>query len=539
MTAAEPAAATAVRQPSSVHNIWLISREYGQLAGAGGVKDVVKQLACALARSGRQVRVVIPCYGFMNPGKLGFSRLTSFKVDLSYAQEERQEQVCIWQRREEVAIYLVDSPRFRTKGDIYTYTAAEARKNPSKQKGLGHSDYFAMNILQQKAALALMIRLNEHPDIIHCHDGHTALLPAMLREIEGYRHYFHRTGCVVTIHNAGMGYHQEVADLPFAKAVTGLPQVVVDNNLLAGAFDPLLTAAAYALLNTVSENYARELRETDDDKLTGWLGHTLAKRGFSLAGVTNGIDPAAYNLKNYQALGLAAGFVPGSTATKNKAGKAACRRALITALAVGRMTGLKQTGHLDWLPQLPLFTFVGRFTAQKGIDKLHEALKKLLLIQANFQILILGSGQKDEEDKLRLLARQPNNSGRICLLRGFAPITATRIFAAGDFFLIPSRYEPCGLTDFQAQLFGNLPIAHAVGGLVKVLDGKTGFTYDAHDSGALIAAMQRAIDVFATKNPALARMQKAAITLIRQKYTWDKVMGRYLELYHRSLPPPG
>ncbi|NOX25426.1 MAG: glycogen/starch synthase, partial [Deltaproteobacteria bacterium] len=132
MTAAEPAAVTAVRQPSSARNIWLISREYGKLAGVGGVKDVVKQLACALARSGRQVKVVIPCYGFMNPGKLGFTRLTSFKVELSYAQEERHEQVSIWQRQEEVAIYLVDSPRFREKGDIYTYTAAEARRNPGK-----------------------------------------------------------------------------------------------------------------------------------------------------------------------------------------------------------------------------------------------------------------------------------------------------------------------------------------------------------------------------------------------------------------------
>jgi len=512
-------------------NIWLISREYGQLAGVGGVKDVVRQLAQALARSKRQVKVVMPLYGFMNPQKMGFTKLTSFKVELSYAQEERYEQVSIWQRQTEVTIYLVDSPRFREKQDIYTYTAAEARQNPSIQKGQGHFDYFAMNVLHQKAALALMIRLDERPDIIHCHDGHTALLPAMLREIEGYRHYFHKTSCVVTIHNAGTGYHQEVADLPFARAITGLPQRVIDNNLLEKAFDPLLTAASYALLNTVSENYARELQESNDDKLTGWLGHALAKRGFSLAGVTNGIDPADYNLSNYKTLGLPTGFVPGSSTSKNKAGKAACKRDLITTLSRGRIVGLKQTGHLDWQPELPLFTFVGRFTAQKGIDKLQLALKKLLLIQANFQILILGSGQKEEEDRLRLLARQPANRGRICLLRGFDPITATRIFAAGDFFLIPSQYEPCGLTDFQAQLFGNLPIVHAVGGLVKVLDNETGFTYSEHSSEALIAAMQKAIELFETRKAALAQMQKAAISLIKKRYTWDKVMQHYLRLY--------
>jgi starch synthase len=525
---------TSPKSPKGINNIWQISREYGLLAGAGGVKDVVKQLAQALARDKRQVKVVMPLYGFMDPDKLGFSRLTSFKVELSYAQEERYEQVSIWQRREDITIYLVDSPRFREKQDIYTYTAAEARKNPYRHKGGGHFDYFAMNVLHQKAALALMIRLDERPDVIHCHDGHTALLPAMLRETEGYRHYFSKTGCVVTIHNAGNGYHQEVADLPFAEAITGLPKRVIKDNLLDEAFDPLLAAAPYALLNTVSENYARELQETDDDKLTGWLGHTLVQRRFQLAGVTNGIDPADYDLKQYKALGLPAGFIPGSTTAKSLAGKTACKQDLIASLSNGGIRGLKQTGHLDWQPELPLFTFVGRFTAQKGIDKLQSALKKLLLIQSNFQILILGSGQKAEEDKLRLLAQHPTNRGRICLLRGFDPIAANRIFAAGDFFLIPSQFEPCGLTDFQAQLFGNLPIVHAVGGLVKVIDNKTGFTYAEHSSEALAATMQKAITLFETDKTALAKMRKAALALIRKKYTWDKVMDRYLELYEKS-----
>ncbi len=514
----------------SVRKIWFISREYGLLAGVGGVKDVVKQLAAALARCKHQVTVVMPLYGFMNPAKLGFTRLTAFRVKLSYAQEERYEPVTIWQSRKDITIYLIDSPRFREKQDIYTYTAAEARHDPFKQKGQGHFDYFAMNVLHQKTALALMVRLAERPDVIHCHDGHTAILPAMVREVEGFRHYFNKTRCVVTIHNAGTGYHQEVADLPFAQAITGLPRRVIDDNLLAKSFDPFLAASSYAVINTVSENYARELQETNDDELTGWLGHELARRGVRLWGITNGIDPADYDLADYKALGLPAGFVPGSTA-KKMAGKAHCRQDLITTLATGKIAGLKQTGILDLCPELPLFTFVGRFTDQKGINILQIALKKLLPIQSNFQILILGSGEKEAEDTLNRLARSSVNRGRICLLRGFDPVIATRIFAAGDFFLIPSRYEPCGLTDFQAQLFANLPIVHAVGGLVKVIDGETGFTYKEHRPEALLTAMQRAMQLFETDKKTLRAMQKAALKLIQKQYTWDKVMNRYLELY--------
>jgi len=293
------------------NNIWVVSREYGDLAGAGGVKDVARQLSGALVRSGRQVRVVLPCYGFIDPQEAGFEVLDlGFDVDMSYPQEERREFVKIWRLAADPVLYLIDSPRFREKLGVYSYTAAEETLDSDHRYGAGHYDYFAMNVLLQKAALALMIRLDERPDIIHCHDGHTALLPAMIREIEGFRHYFHKAAAVVTIHNAGIGYHQEVADLPFAQVLTGLPESVIAANLLEGAFDPLLTAASYSLLNTVSENYARELQETLDDVATGWLGHRLMAKGIKLAGITNGIDPADFDPTRPEAFGLAAGFSP-------------------------------------------------------------------------------------------------------------------------------------------------------------------------------------------------------------------------------------
>jgi len=524
----------------SIANVWMLTREYDGLAGAGGVKDVARQLAEALARSGRKVSVVLPLYGFMDPKQLGFTPLQmAFEIDLNYAAEPRREYVRIFAKTEKPtakkgapAIYLIDAARYLEKKSVYTYTAEDEALDPFHHQGSGHFDYFAMNVLLQKAAAALMIRLDERPEIIHCHDGHTALLPAMLRETEGFRHFFAKTGCVVTIHNAGVGYHQEVGDLPFAEAITGLPEPLITNNLLDEKFDPFLAASPYAIMNTVSENYARELRETEEDALTGWLGHRLLARGVILKGVTNGINPADFDPGKPKGLGLAAAFNP---ASGDLAGKAKCRQSLIRALARHNLKTVHQIGTLGNRPGTPLFTFVGRLSSQKGVDKLLGALETLLPLDQNFQVLIQGSGSKEIEKALAGLAATPKNQGRICLLRGYDQQLANRIYAAGDFFLIPSRYEPCGLTDYIAQLFGNLPIVHHIGGLVKVKDGETGFSYPEHKSAALMGAMQTAMQTFRTRPKKILAMQQAAIRTIHDTYTWDKVLTHYLALYREAL----
>ncbi|MDD5759028.1 MAG: glycogen/starch synthase [Desulfobulbaceae bacterium] len=536
---------------ADINNIWIITREYGDLAGAGGVKDVARQLAMALAKTGHAVSVVLPLYGFMAPEHLGFSRLElNFDLDMSYPQEERREGVAIWHQKSEIDIYLIDAPRFREKSGIYTYTSSDEAHNPFHRQGTGHYDYFAMNVLLQKAALCLIIALAQKPDIIHCHDGHTALIPAMVREVDGFRHYFNKTGLVVTIHNAGQGYHQEIGDLAFARVITGLPKRVIDGHLLDGNFDPFLAAASYAEMNTVSENYARELRETADDALTGFLGHALLKRGVILQGVTNGIDPTEFDLREHKKLGLPTDFQPGIASpplvgsskkpsvrskgpslTEVLSGKDLCKQDLCAAIARHSLTGVRQNGSLAFQPDHPLFTFIGRLSTQKGVDIMVEALRHFLSADPTFQVLILGNGQKEIEESLIEMTRAPGYQGKICLLRGFDHILANRVYAAGDFFLIPSKYEPCGLTDFIAQLFGNLPIVHHVGGLVKVVDGETGFAYQQHSGAALVEAMQRALDTYHSSRPAIMAMQRAAVALIHARYTWGKVMNRYLDLY--------
>jgi starch synthase len=529
------------KQP--VNNIWMVSREYEGVAGSGGVKDVCCQLAEALAGSGKQISVVLPLYGFMNPCTLGFELINlSFEVNMNYEREDRKEKVTIWsQQKNDVTIYLADSERYREKQGIYTYTAEEEAKEPINRQGSAYHDYFAMNILLQKVALGLIIRLGEQPDIIHCHDGHTAILPAMVREQDGFRHYFRKTGLLLTIHNAGHGFHQEVDDLGFARAICELSNQVIHKNLLDGRFDPLLAASPYAVINTVSSNYARELRETNDDGMTGWLGHRLLARGVTLEGITNGINPGDYDPAHSKKLGLTASYNPGKG---ELSGKRKCKETMLRALGYNSRSraaacpeniAIKRHGWLNLKTEQPLFILIARLTHQKGIDIFCKALRNLLPKNKEFQVLVLGDGSKEYENEIISLTADKLFKGRVCLLQGYDNKVANRVYAAGDFLLLPSRFEPCGLTDYIAQLFGTLPIVHHVGGLVKVVDNKTGLAFKKLTPENLSRTMTRAIKLYKQKPEKILAMQQEAVLVIKKKYTWETVREEYLKLYQKSL----
>lgn len=534
--------------PRAIRSVWMVSREYEGVAGAGGVKDVTRQLAEALVAFGQvNVSVIMPRYGFVDvahpdctlvpvsttAGVIGGQHYGHvFTVDMNYTHEERRETVAVWRWvLNGVTLYFVEADRFAEKQNVYTYTEAEGKQQPWQVKGEGHYDYFAMNILLQKTALDLMILLAEHPDVIHCQDGHAATLPAMMREICGYRHYFRHSAAVVTIHNAGIGYHQEVRDLPFAAAVTGLPRHVLNTSLLNGSFDPFLAAAPYARLNTVSENYARELQETDEDHRTGWLGHALLARQVRLAGITNGIDPETFDPTQPQRLQLVAGF---DVRNGHLEGKRCCKAALLERLQAQGYSGrVVQYGILPCLPEEPLCVFIGRLTAQKGVDVLIESIASLIRTDASCRFLVFGSGAAHFEQALIQLAGQ--SRGRICFLKGFDPVLANTVYSAGDLFLIPSKYEPCGLTDYIAQLLGTLPVVHHVGGLVKVVDEETGFAYSGETATALTAAIVRALAVYRHEPDRFRGMQQKAVERIAELHTWKQVMESYRTLYQQAV----
>ncbi len=516
---------------AEIKEIYTLTREYRDLAGAGGLKDVAQELSEALVRKGIKVTVFMPRYGFLDVKALGFKETgLRFAVDMDYAHEERREDVSLWEKElNGVRIFLIEADRYAEKLGIYTYTEEEEKKEPWKKKGTGHFDYFAMNLLLQKTALCSAIRLGEAPQIMHCHDGHTACTPALAREIMGFRDYFPKTGFLITIHNAGLGYHQDVADLPFAKANTGLPWKVISDSLLNGSFNPFLCGAKYAVINTVSEQYAKELQETDLDAHTGWLGHTLKERGIKLYGITNGITPEDFDPRKPEKLGLPAGFDP---LQGDLAGKAVCRKELLRRIKEGDLR-VRHYGAPEDRPGWPLLTAISRLTEQKGINVLAQALRLLYEQGEEFLTVILGTGTPEIEESLMALAR--DFPDKMALLLGYDPSLANLIYAAGDFFVIPSNYEPCGLTDFMAQLMGNLPIVRHTGGLVKVKDGFNGFVYVEQRPDELAGAILRAFEIYRKEPEKIRQMIKQAVRHIYENYTWDKVSEKYLELYEKAL----
>jgi len=196
------------------------------------------------------------------------------------------------------------------------------------------------------------------------------------------------------------------------------------------------------------------------------------------------------------------------------------------------LVGLEIYGSLDSGPDRALYTFVGRLTGQKGVDILAGAVDHFLSTEADIQFLILGQGEKQIEEYLLKIVRRPQAKGKLCLLLGYNGQAAKYVYGSGDFFLVPSQYEPCGLTDLFAQMLGNLPIVHAVGGLIKVLPGVTGYSYKEHSVKALVAAIAEALSDY-TDNPGrLENLRRQAFAEVFRHYTWEKVLReRYLPLY--------
>ena len=569
--------------PHIVH----VARECAEIAAAGGVGDVVLQLALESARSGLKTTIILPHYG---PHQRDTVRETAaklapalpwprarvrvpepleFEIPMAYAEapervESARVETIVFEGRAQLTVALVVADRFTGKERPYTYTAAEAKAillappgtetvcgaeiPPPEfpvEEGHGHFDYFAMNVLLQRAALAWMEQTCDGPLVIHCHDAHTAMLPMIARHADPPSPCAD-SGFVVTAHNCGKAYRQRCADLRFVAAVSGTPFAAIAQCVIETEFDPFGAAALYAdHLTTVSDGYAWEVQRAwmptsgGDEEIVGF-SQFLAKNGVRIRGIPNGISADRKGPKALRGeIGRAA------LQTDDFGWKPEFRKRFVHR--VSRATMPKKWGigpncrhgHLKRLaPDGPLFTFVGRWTDQKGVDIVLCAAREVLQLHPEAGLCIFGEGSQSFvlSDMLELA---DEFQGRVVVVKGFSDVLARSIYAAGDFFLVPSRFEPCGLIDMIAQLNGNIPIVNQVGGLAKVVDGVTGIGYfatnDRTNMRGLVQGMRRAIALHADE-PSRTRVQRAASRAVRDNYNWKSVFRRYAPLYGISLP---
>jgi starch synthase len=466
--------------------------EYAPYAHTGGLADAVAGLSRCQAAAGVPTAVILPLHRSVH--RVGEELLPvgrPFPVEVGPRVE--------WARLYRVAA----SPRapriFFIEHDGYFN-----RPGPYGTGGQDYPDNGLRFAFFAQAALAAMPRITSAPVVIHAHDWHAALVPVYLRTRFGGHPFYDRARTVLTVHNAAFQGHFPEEMLH----VVGLPSWLYDWRLLEwyGRVNYLKGGMAFAdFVTTVSPTHARELLTPE-----GGFGlhEAFAALGDRLTGIVNGIDVEAWDPATDRQ--LTANF-----SANDLSGKRRCKAAL------QRTFGLPQRHNV------PLIGMAARLVAQKGLDLL---IGNTRLFADGAQFVFTGRGEARYETALTEIASHSHQ--RVGVRLGFSDRMARRIMAGADIFLVPSLYEPCGLTQMSSQRYGTLPVARRVGGLADTIeDGQTGFLFDAYTPAALTDAVEEAVDTYETP----ARWAWLVEHAIERDFSWTQSAAEYAAVYRRVL----
>jgi starch synthase len=486
------AAASVLTKPRP-RSVLFVASECAQFVKAGGLGDVVGSLPVALRALGHDVRIVIPRYdAIASEGLTRHADPVAVPLGRGEAWSAVLETVL---PGSDVPVYLLDHERLFGRGYLYDPPGGYAADN------LVRYAYLC------RGALRLCMHLGWIPDVFHVHDWPTALVPVYLNTVEAHGPLA-RAATVLTIHNLAHQAKFPAVDLP----ATHVPwsEFRADGLEDFGAVNPLKGGLYHATkLTTVSPRYAQEIRTREGG---AGLDRVTRFRGADLVGILNGIDEQVWNPGADPA--IAAPFD-----VDDPSGKAACKRAL------QREMGLAE--H----PDVPLIGVVSRLSEQKGTDVVLAALTRIL--DLDVQVVILGSGDRAAE--AYLLMRSHHGGDRLRAWIGFSERLAHRIEAGADFFLMPSRFEPCGLNQMYSQRYGTLPIVRATGGLDDTVENYdaatgsgTGFKLWDLNVDSLVATVHWAVETYRERPDHFRTMQGRAM---RKRFGWDLAAKRYAEVY--------
>ncbi len=482
--------------PTRPLKVLFVTSEAAPFAKTGGLADVSGALPRALKARGVDVRVVMPLYAGIDWNSLepleGSLRVpTWWGVGRGAVRIGRLP-------RSEVPVYFLEFHRYFDRPYLYG------------PPGDGYADNLERFTFLSRGALELCRAIGFTPDVIHANDWQTALVPVYVNTVE-WGKPLHGAGTVFSIHN--MAY-QGVTD-GGAMFVTGLGREHFNPSEFEhfGALNLVKAAIRHSnLLTTVSPTYAREIQ-------TGAYGcgldGPLRERGGDLVGIRNGIDVEEWNPATDEALHER------YTATR-LAGKAECKAAL------------QREAGFEVDPKRPLFASIGRMAPQKGLDVLAHALHRILDMGA--QLVLLGSGDRDAEHFFGTVAAQRHD--RFKAWFGFSERLAHRIEAGADFFLMPSRFEPCGLNQMYSLRYGTLPIVRSTGGLVDTVQqydertGEgTGFRFDDLTPDAIVNTVGWAMSTWHDRPKHIEAMRRRGMA---QDFSWDAAAAEYEALYRRA-----
>jgi starch synthase len=525
-------------------NIWMVSMEFAGIAEAGGVKNVSRSLSEELSRCGNKVTLFIPLFGCTS-----FDEIEDRKEDCLPAEiiricgkNETVSYTTAVLANTSIRVVFVTNPHFSEKLAVYTYTAEEEKADPSHKKGNGHVDSLLIEALFQRAVAQFgkNIQKTESPDIVLCEDAPAAVLPSYIACSR--LSVFKKTKCVVTIHNAGPAYHHEFNSIMTAGKYTGLPFFALCKALNGKRVEPFLLAAECAALTTVSTQYALELCDPSRTKETDGLSEIFARRRIHITGITNGIDYERYNPSDCSKSLLPYSYNPEQGEFD---GKYLCRNFFLSCFADKEweraelntndyLSGITRAGYLKPCidaAKTVYFSYHGRIVSQKGIEVLAAAAKNIVSMYENVRFVIIGQGETSLEQNMESLAE--SSGGRIVFFKGYNRAMARLASAVSDFIVLPSYFEPCGLEDLIAQIFGTIPVAHATGGLKKIEDSRTGFLYNENTPEKLTATLSALIERKEKAPDCFRKIAIDAAVCVHEKYSWHEVvLNQYIPFFN-------
>lgn len=472
----------------------MVAPEVAPLIKVGGLGDVVGALSKALAEKKHDVRIVMPKYAGM--------RTEAAKIldePLAVHLGGDQEYAKVWEMKlpgSQVICYLLEKDEFFDRASVYLGPSGKEEDNGRRFTFLS------------RAAIDLCYYLDWIPDVVHCHDWTTGLTPVYLNTTEEGRPMAHAAS-LMTIHNMRhQGWYA-----PDLIDYAGLPgSVYRPDGLESNGEVNMLKGSIYhsTKITTVSPSYAEEIKKPDEGCD---LDELLCYRAGDLIGVINGVDCSEWDPAKDPHL-------PANFSLNDLSGKAICKAAMQKAYG------------LEVNPSMPVFTVVSRLVDQKGLDLL-AAVGDRLMNEMQIQVAVLGTGDPVLEHVFGELAdRHP---GRFAAYIGFNNELAHLTVAGGDFLLMPSRFEPCGLSQLYAMIYGAPPIVRATGGLIDTVDQYiedegvgTGFRFDNANGDALFDTIGWACATFYDRPQDYHMLQRNGMS---RNYSWDESASTYEDIY--------
>jgi len=476
--------------------ILFVSAEVSPYAKTGGLADVAGSLPKALSAAGNDVRVVMPRYKSIQ-SKMSY--VTDFSVQMDNAKE-----TCIVRETEmeynsgniakSLPVYFIDSYHYYDREGIYC-----------------HFDDGDRFIFFCKAVLEMLPKINFQPDVIHCNDWHTGPICMLLAEHYHKQSFYANISTVYTIHN--LEYQGNFSPDIVRLFNLGYDFFNPDKTEFYGQFSFMKAGIVYSdIINTVSEMYAKEIQTPQyGEKMEG----LLSKRAHDLFGIVNGIsyeqfDPETdqWIVKNYNA----------DSYKDKKENKQAVQKEM----------GLP-------LKAVPMIGLVSRLSGQKGLNLILEQIDNLM--KYDVQFVLLGTGDEYYENEFKNIeGRYP---GKVAVYTGFNATLAQRIYAGADMFLMPSRFEPCGLGQIISLRYGTIPVVRATGGLAEtVIDYDfdkvkgNGFSFEEFSSEEMLKTIERALRFYTKDSEA---WENLVVRVLQMDYSWNIPAKKYMDLYYLAI----